>query len=572
MARHSRRYSSLASSDRGGSPPPAYMPPWPCWNNEQTPLLKRDRDSESSLENGTSICLGLISLVIQLAIIVLFGFALYKILLLILSTISPHAAIPAPPLLPLLPPTYSVAIIGAGPAGISAAQYLHSKAGSLDVRFNITLFESAPSIGGQLALNDSTGGPVFPYNDRTQDPIIAEDIAGSALMWSNPLFTKASEQILGVNTEFSELPSQQVGYFDGERMVSQTTRPYSKTPTSSWLRLIWKYGSSTWRAGAMSKEGDLRERFTNPPLISDIMQLMVSLDVVQPVQEYAHSGLDSRGIGDPYVTEILAPQAERALSQRVPDISTLAVALSAFQEDVANAYVGGELLDTLEQILGATGTTVRAATEVSGLRHAEIRDDASAWLVKYDARGASGSRAEAFDRVIIAAPCFDLYRAASVDDIEAASVMTYRAAYVTFFTLPARLNPDVYGEVEQVLFLEKQEEGDSLGGVRELAFVREVDRVTVDGNRKIEHMYRALSDGDATERLQQLDLEVTWSYQARLDNAYPLLYPSRRLPPFKLSEKGLWWTPAIHAIASTVDMSWLAGQIVAEEVVKDVLK
>lgn len=271
----------------------------------------------------------------------------------------------------------------------------------------------------------------------------------------------------------------------------------------------------------MSQEGDLRDRFADPPLESDVVQLMSSLGVAEPVQEYAHNGLDSRGIGDPYVTEVLAPQVARALAQKVSDVSTLAMVLSAFQEDTANAYVGGgDLLDRLEQILGATGVTVKTATEVTGLKHEEISSDASAWLVKYSAHGASGARAEAFDRVVIAAPSFDLYRAASVDDVEAASVLTYRPAHVAFFTLPARLRPDVYEDVDQVLFLERQEEGDSLGGVRELAFVREVVRIVDYGNRKVEYLYRALSDGDPTERLQQLDLEVTWLYQARVSASW----------------------------------------------------
>lgn len=267
----------------------------------------------------------------------------------------------------------------------------------------------------------------------------------------------------------------------------------------------------------MSKEGDLRDRLADSSLESDITQLMGSLGVFEPVQEYAHDGLDGRGIGGAYVTEILAPQVERALSQKVSDISTLAMVISAFQEDIANAYVGGDLLDRLEQIVATTGVTIKTATEVSGIKHEEISDDESAWLVKYDAPGgASGARAEAFDKVVIAAPNFDLYRAASVDDIEAASVLTYRPAHVTFFTMPSRLSSDVFQDVEQVLFLEKQEEGDSLGGIRELAFVREVVRVADDGERKMEYLYRALSDGEATERLKQLNLEVTWLYQARV--------------------------------------------------------
>ncbi|KAI0176314.1 hypothetical protein GGR52DRAFT_355381 [Hypoxylon sp. FL1284] len=292
MAKYSRRRPSAASGDHSGSPPPAYTP-YP--NHEQTPLLDRAarvRPDESESQQGSSLDQKLVLIVtyvltfflscaaavLCLAALFLFGSFVYKILLRILSAVFSHG----PPPDPL--PTYSVAIIGAGPAGISAAQYLHFKAGD---RLKVTLFEAGPSIGGQLALNDSTGRPVFPFDDRTQDPITAEDIAGTALMWGNPLYTKTSEDILGEGVGFTELPGRRVGYFDGERIVSQTTHPYQETPLSSWLGLIWQYGASIWRAGAMSKEGDLRDRFNDPPLVSDIRQLMSSLGVADPAQEHA---------------------------------------------------------------------------------------------------------------------------------------------------------------------------------------------------------------------------------------------------------------------------------------------
>lgn len=80
-----------------------------------------------------------------------------------------------------------------------------------DVRFNITILEAGPSIGGQLAPFGSGSGPVFPYNDSTLDPLSAEDLAGLGLMWSSPLFTHDSKAILRDEIEFVELPSQKVG-------------------------------------------------------------------------------------------------------------------------------------------------------------------------------------------------------------------------------------------------------------------------------------------------------------------------------------------------------------------------
>ncbi|KAI0140941.1 hypothetical protein F4776DRAFT_613312 [Hypoxylon sp. NC0597] len=554
MTRRARRYSFVAPSDRSKSPPPPYSTRPPSIysrRNEQTPLIIHVKRSEPASYQPywpVSECL-LLLLIVSVCVTVFFF--LYTAL----SGIVPP--------IPVTPPVYSVAIVGAGPAGISALQHLYLESRNRIIQVNITLFEASPLIGGQLALNDSTGGPVFPYDDPEQAPIIAEDITGTALVWSNPLFTKSSEAILGDKLEFTELPSQEVSYISGNDIVSQNSRPYNKMPLFRWMGLIFRYGSSVWKAGALINQGT-NLRFVDAPLTTDITQLMINQDIVEPAQEFAQAGLDSRGIGGAYESEILRAQVERVHSQGIPNISTLAMMLAAAQEDYANAYAGGELIDRLEQIVAATGVTVRTATEVTGIKHEQINDHESAWLVQYGAFGFPGLGAEPFDRVILAAPNFDLYRASSIDDVEAASGVTYHPMYVTFFTLPQRLN--VFGDVDQVLFHLPRGRYDAFKGVRELAFVREVIRV-VDGHTVVEHLYRALSDNGAAKEIQE-NLGVTWLHQARLENAHPDLFPYRHFLPFKLSDKGLWWTSAIHAIASTVDMSWLAGKIVAEDVLK----
>ncbi|KAJ8118014.1 hypothetical protein ONZ43_g4077 [Nemania bipapillata] len=108
-------------------------------------------------------------------------------------------------------PTYNVAIIGAGPAGIAAAYHLRTSPAARDAQFNITIFESKPVLGGVLAFHHANGSSIFPRDHPTQSPITAEDIAGKALLWNNALFTRDSEKILKDSVNFVEVGSEQVG-------------------------------------------------------------------------------------------------------------------------------------------------------------------------------------------------------------------------------------------------------------------------------------------------------------------------------------------------------------------------
>ncbi|KAI2784828.1 hypothetical protein F4815DRAFT_454379 [Daldinia loculata] len=563
---YTRPGSILAPSDRSESPPPAYS----CYPaesssssrgspSEQTPLLPTKiqlRQVHIDIPRPSYTRIGEWFIVILLFLLFFLTLATFIYFIPTLFGLIKGIFVVPPP------PIHAIAIIGAGPAGISAAQHLYHKANARGIHVNITIFESRPLIGGQLALNSSTGGQVFPYDDPTQDPIIAEDIAGTGLLWGNPLFSRTSEKTLGDEVQTSEAGSQRVSYFNGDRVIAQTTRPYTKTPFFDWMGLIFQYGSSVWSAGAMAKQGaELEDRLVDVPLVPDLAQLLISLGIYDYVKKSTGNELNDRGIGGGYVPEVLAPEVGRIYSQNVGDISALALMLAAGIEDTANAYVGGELLDRLDMIVSAIGANVRESTEVHGVKYAQISEDESAWLVQYTTP--SGRlQAEPFDKVIIAAPKFDLYSAASAEDVEAASILAYRTAYVAFFTVPRRIG--AYGDVNQVLFLEN-----ALGGIRELAFVRDVVRVEDDGSSTVEYLYRALADSDAVEQLEQLNPRITWLYQEKLEKAYPYMYPSSRFPPFKLSDKGLWWTSAIHTIASTVDTSCLAGKIVAEQLMND---
>ncbi|RYP87368.1 hypothetical protein DL769_000572 [Monosporascus sp. CRB-8-3] len=490
--------------------------------------------------------------------------------------------------------SYSVAIIGAGPAGISAAAHLRNSPGARGVDFEITLFEAGSSIGGQLAQfgsSDSSGGgggPVFPYNDSALDPLCAEDVAGPALLWGNPLFTRSSEDILGGHAvEFFDLPSQKVGYYSGDRhqIVLQTTRPYSQTPTWDWLGLILRYGASVWRAGGLLGEaGDLRERMASATdvassAVADVPAILVSLfGDTALVHEGAPDTLRRLGISEGYAAEVLAPQVERGSpSVRMWGMNGLALAMAAGREDAAHAHAGGDYAARIRDIAKALGADVRVHSKVVGIERegpgdGEGRNKTAAhWLLRHE----GADEAEAFDKVIVAAPGLEglVVRAAGANSsVGAEEAVEFDAAHVTFFTASEFPGPLGGGgeAAPQILFLDD----DVGGGIHEVAYVREVVRHDRDGAGDgapvVEHLYRCVSGADVSEALLS-DPGVTWMHHRRFDHAYPLTYPRTSYPSFAVGD-GLWTTTAIHSVGSSLDLSWLAGRVVAQQVIEAVKK
>ncbi|RYO86994.1 hypothetical protein DL762_004419 [Monosporascus cannonballus] len=502
---------------------------------------------------------------------------------------EPHRQQPPPPELTSAP--------GAGPAGISAAAHLRNSPAARGVDFEITVFEAGSAIGGQLTQFGSpdspegAGGPVFPYNDSALDPLRAEDVAGPALLWGTPLFTRSSEDILGGDElEFFDLPSQKVGYYSGDRheVFVQTTRPYHQTPTWDWLGLILRYGASVWRAGGLLDESaGLRERMasaaatdTASSAFADVPAILASLlgESALP-HEGAPETLRRLGVSEAYAAEVLAPQVERGgPSVRISWMSGLALAMLAGREDAGDAHAGGDYTARIREIAKSLGADVRVRSKVVGIERGrpgsgegENRPVAR-WLLQHE----GAAEAEAFDKVIVAAPGLEglVVRAAGANgSVEAEEAVEFDAAHVTFFTaseLPGRLGGGDWAP-PQILFVGD----DAEGGMHEVAYVREVVRHHRDGAAGgapavLEHLYRCVSGADVSEALLS-EPGVTWVHHHRLDHAYPLTYPRTSYPPFAVGD-GLWTTAPIYSIGSSLDLSWLTGRVVAQQVIEAVKK
>ncbi|KAI3329279.1 hypothetical protein HD806DRAFT_530676 [Xylariaceae sp. AK1471] len=569
------------SSKRGVSPPPPYSStpedpeassssaPPPRYHSERTPLLIHQQPIIIVREpRNVVIRIGRrarLNREKQACAVILFATALALACSIWLLTSLPYfSRIPPLP----TPSTYNVAIVGAGPAGIAAAQHLRlSSAGRDDVRFNITIFESKPVIGGVLAFKDSKGSfSVFPKDDPRQSPITAEDIAGKALMWSNALFTRDSEKILGDKVNFIELGHEQVGYYDDTLKTASAARPYSKTPIATWLSLLWTYGSSVWRAGSLAHDGDLREAMLKAPLVSDPQKILESLGVLKYVQQWASVLLRERSISERFATEILDPQVQRAYGQNLNQITSIGAMLAAAQEDSANAYMGGDLVDRLQRIVRKIDVDVRISTRVVGIKHQEIAEQHPAWLIQHESADAENGRrelsVEAFDKVIMAAADFGI-RLESSDghtrnlttyhetDMNAEAAVSdydeFVPVHITFFTSDAKLSP--WRDYDQVLFIDVKK----AVGIQDLALVRKIVSLH-DGGAKTEYLYRVLSRSPVLEEMQN-HCNISWNYQT--------WWPGG---------EGLWWTSLIQHAWTTVDLNWLAGKVVADDLIKGVVK
>ncbi|ORY64385.1 uncharacterized protein BCR38DRAFT_485542 [Pseudomassariella vexata] len=595
-------------SDREQSPPPAYTtkesapPPYAKRQpHEGTPLLASTAASsyshassshtqasfgqgatgypKQSLQSGLSTR-GLIGDVCALALACLALVVVVQGLIYSVSTYNPTPAAPVP--------TYSVAIIGAGPAGVSAAYHLRAFEVSEKFKLNITVLESAPSIGGRLALIDSRGERAIPYDDPAQDPISAEDIAGPALMWDNPLFTKASEKFPWDKVDFDELPSSEVGYYDGKHLVSRSTRPYDKTPTWSWawFHQVFQYGASVWKTQEIVREVDLRQKLRGLPTIRTVHELLSSLGIDRKAHESSTETLHNHDISQLYRDEVVAPRVQRVLGQRLDDITGLALSMALAKEDRVNSHTGGDFLETLERILRRADATVLTSSTVTGIKYEELNEK-SAWLVESVHGTSNLTQYGAFDHVILAAPGAEK-NALHRYDTNAFELPGHRSVHVEFFISSTRIDPLAFGESDalhdQILFIQKLDQIGLFQGVHEIAYVREIVR-RHDGVDIVEHLYRCVSDHYVTDLLlhslpfakdgassEEKAQGITWTYQTRIESAYPLLYPKTSFPPFRLSEDGLWATSAMYAVGSTVDFSWLAGKTVAEQMISTLRK
>lgn len=160
-------------------------------NNDRTPLLPSfNNHGETKSSSSLSKIGSVISVALLFTGFVRLCFMIPSLLPTPAPTVDPVAveiAIIGTPLATCAL-CYSIAddSIGAGPAGIAAADKLWRLAHQKHVPVNLTLFEQSHALGGRLVIAQNSNF-IYPWNDTAQSPIEPEDITSPSLLFSNKI-------------------------------------------------------------------------------------------------------------------------------------------------------------------------------------------------------------------------------------------------------------------------------------------------------------------------------------------------------------------------------------------------
>ena len=251
------------------------------------------------------------------------------------------------------------------------------------------------------------------------------------------------------------------------------------------------------------------------PITTDTEEIFRSLDVLESLQEWAGNHLKKKVISDKYATEILEPQTRRAFGQKLGHLTGFAAMLAAWQEDSANAYTGGHMLERLEQIVRKLPVFVQKSTRVVGLRNDW---QGNQWSVHYESvNGGGAASTKVFDKVILAALDFSIRLEDGYGRVT--NLTSFRdptpadgpggpeddffiPVHVTFFTTKTRIS--TWGNHDQMLFL------DGTPRVQEIALVRETTSAA-----ETQYLYRVLSRSSVLDYLKN-KYSILWSYETRV--------------------------------------------------------
>lgn len=413
-----------------------------------------------------------------------------------------------------------------------------------------------------------------------------EDIASGNLLHNRILRERDAKSLTdGYGKKWESLrKGSNVGFFDGEKIISVATRPADKSDWSEWLGRVFKYGASVWRARKLPTGTieDFQKLLNLEGTYDNVGQMLAASDNASPVTRSALERLKLNGLSQEYIREALGPQVKRHGGQGVDELSDLALSMMLEREDqgIQTSDIGGRLTTVLNGFVNQSKAQLKANTKVSGMRREMVEEGKESWILEYtETENWSEVVYDTFDQVIIATPwntsSFSSETSADEKQIQ------YRSQWLTFFISTTTLNTKHFGEPAtlpaQILPIPSSKLLPLFQGIQEITHLKDIARFDRSaGKYHMDHLYRILShqriDKSTVHQMSQGfdDNRIPGFYQENIENAYPLLYArSGSFPSFKATE-GLWHTSVVEAIGSSVDLSWVAGENVARLVGKEI--
>ncbi|KUJ11081.1 uncharacterized protein LY89DRAFT_786734 [Mollisia scopiformis] len=539
-----------------------YIPPPNTTQSHYNPLLYRPlylRPSPTIITRGRSnkTCRYTLLALLSLSILV----AVFK------------TSFPFPPFHPpslALPPEKAapvrIAIIGAGPAGVGAAWALAELQGS---EVEVVVVEREERVGGRMNLGVDLRLEGKMWGGQRVE---IEDVASAELFADERgVVRRRAEGVLGLvfGEDKKKEGSEEVGFFDGGGFVVRMTRPGGLMGWKEWAGLVLKYGKSFLAArnvptGTMGLFRGMVE-LGGKETFEGVEEWVQKAGLRDSVEMSARERLSVNGVGDAYRKDIIESQVRRQLGQGTEEISDLALSLALWREEIGGPRPknGIKMETVLKQLLERSGAEVRLGTSLQSMKQEHVVGKKSpVWRLGFKGRG-YGS--EVFDKVILTTPWGE------------GETEYYRRVTNTFLISEKGLKAEYFNVTNesdlpaQILPVRGSNLPEEFENIHEISHVKNIFGPDVDfGAQSVFKMYKVLSDKPLSEQTMRSLWERVRFYSVQSQRAYPLLFPRNSgFGSFKVHE-GVWNTATIEHVASSVDLSWAAGENVAKLIKQDI--
>ncbi|KAK3306008.1 uncharacterized protein B0T15DRAFT_485483 [Chaetomium strumarium] len=481
--------------------------------------------------------------------------------------------------------TRQVAIIGAGPAGSSAAYFLQNFASEAGIHVNITLFEKTDRIGGRtLTIN--------PFDDPAQ----RVELGASIFVQANQILYGSLAEF-GLTTREPDADADPImGIWDGDRFVF--TIDQAKPDWWNTLKVVLRYGYTAPQRTQQLAAATIAKflRIYDAPIFPfrSLTEAAQDLGLVEATGVTGEQFLNANSISPLYAHDIIQASTRVNYASNLALIHGLDTMVSLAAEG-AVAVVGGNW-QIFDGMAHRSGATIALNTTVVGLEKsqgsASSHPQYTVSTTSGSAPGSTSAYPVAFDNVVIANP-FQFSGISAAEGVLQSTIdqIPYVQLHVTIFASPSWFKPQFFGLPKSskppgmvLTTLAKTDNSTSgVGGVGKAGFfsLSNLGKAANPQTQQQEYVYKIFSPEKVTpgflsgllgakvpETFTGKSSPISW-YHPHVFHSYPKAYPRVTFQDPIVGE-GVYYTSGMESFISTMETNALMGKNVARLIVDDI--
>ncbi|KAK7522581.1 prenylcysteine lyase [Phyllosticta citriasiana] len=501
-------------------------------------------------------------------------------------------------------PVKTIAIIGAGAAGSSAAYHLSQYASMAGITTNITVFERSAYVGGRSTTVHAWDDPLQPVELGASIFVKVNHILMEAVQRFNLTVATPDLGLTKTNAATDDKEEEQddddddgdyVGIWNGREFVFRGDDELGWWDT---LKMLWKYGLAPIRTKRLMSQtvGQFLKMYEEPHFPwRSLTDKAMELGLVRPVAMTGEAFLKENGAGGLFAEEVVQASTRVNYAQNLPLINGL-ITMVCMATDGAKSVPGGNWRIFSSFLSSTPNLSTRLNTSVSAL----TKQSDSTYTLIPKTTSDQTLAPEHFDTVILAAPYHQSNITLTPKPEQEPADLPFVTLHVTLLSSPHRLSPSYFaltpadGPVPSVVLTtlppDVRPDGPKdrqFAGPAGFFSISTLRRATNPHTGRREYLYKIFSPKPADDawlsRLFDLppppvdegisERDVSWIYR-KVWQSYPYESPRVSFDDVCLdgcdrggAGGGLWYTGGIEGFISTMETSALMGRNVAKLIV-----